>query len=589
MSFALDIPPNRGIREKLEWELRDLRNFMLYLEYGIPFPQSSNHSPELSNRNSNDNFDEDNPYQIPSYERIASMGVFELAIYAAKYFLPKATTSPANEKAKQDLYLQIWRRDELENLVDLTTPARIFLGVTHCTSNPGHRYAQTRYIWSESLEHNFHNDSVMHFVLPLLSILLEDAEIRRDDALKLCVYMEVAAPEKPKFSLPNDIARNTTKGLARLLDKKSGDVRFLCLEHVYDQSQPSAGHDRAMEVDSEEDVSKIVKLLRQSRKRILYAHSEILEEKSEYFKDLLASGFSETQRYNTIVVDDASFSTLYWILHYLYTNELTFSEHEDYHYINDEHRLDKAHVDRILRPQASVQNNSAEWNYQHLPVVGDWDTEIDATSLEDELLNVKNALSSKISPPLGIGVSNIPDSQGDKGAPQQPKRIKKRATSTSPSKIPTMNVPLNRAFATSNNNKPHFIASHLSALGPPNSSFGISARIGTEHDPHPHPAPSPPPASALDVYMLAHRYRLEELREMAMEQILRNLSYDTCMSAAFVSYPYEELHSKVLAYIAKNWTQVKASSAFLRCIKEVREDVWGEYGPMVLHNIYLKI
>lgn len=115
---------------------------------------------------------------------------------------------------------------------------------------------------------------------------------------------------------------------------------------------------------------------------------------------------------------------IFHILSYLYTNELTFSEHEDYHYINDEHRLDKAHVDRILRPQASVQNNSAEWNYQHLPVVGDWDTGIDATSLEDELLNVKNAPSSKISPPLGIGVSNIPDSQGDKGTPQQPKRIK---------------------------------------------------------------------------------------------------------------------------------------------------------------------
>lgn len=228
--------------------------------------------------------------------------------------IPSASSSPANEKAKQDLYLQIWRRDELENLVDLTTPVHIFLGVTHCTPNAGHRYAQTRYVWSKTLEHNFHNESIMHFVLPLLSILLEDAEIRRDDALKLCVYMEVAAPEKPRFSLPNDIARNTTKGLARLLDKKSGDVRFLCLEHVYDQSQPSAAHDRAMEVGSEEDVSSIVKRLRQSRKRILYAHSEILEEKSEYFKDLLTSGFSETQRYNTIIVDDASFSTLYWIL-----------------------------------------------------------------------------------------------------------------------------------------------------------------------------------------------------------------------------------------------------------------------------------
>lgn len=429
----------------------------------------------------------------------------------------------------------------------------------------------------------------MHFVLPLLSILLEDAEIRRDDALKLCVYMEVAAPEKPRFSLPNDIARNTTKGLARLLDKKSGDVRFLCLEHVYDQSQPSAAHDRAMEAESEEDVSSIVKRLRQSRKRILYAHSEILEEKSEYFKDLLTSGFSETQRYNTIIVDDASFSTLYWILHYLYTNELTFSEHEDYHYINDEHRLDNAHVDRILRPRTSTQNGLAEWNYQHLPLAGDWDTKVDPTSLQDEPLNVKSMPSSKISPPLSIGVTNIPYPYGDKGTPQQPKRMKKDASSTSPSKIPTMAVPLNRTFATSNNSKPHLVASHLSALGPPNNSFDAFARIGTENDPHPHPTPCPPPASALDVYMLAHRYRLEELREMAMEQILRSLSYETCMSAAFVSYPYEELHSKVLAYIVKNWTQVKVSSAFLRCIQEVREDVWGEYGPMVLHNIYLKI
>lgn len=197
--------------------------------------------------------------------------------------------------------------------MDLTTPARIFLGITYCNSNPGHRYAQTRYVWSETLKHNFHNDSVMHFVLPLLSMLLEDAEIRRDDALKLCVYIEVAAPEKPRFRLPNDTARKTTKGLARLLDKKSGDVRFICLEHVYNQSQPPSVSGRATEVDPEEDLYDI-KVTRQSRKRILYAHSEILEEKSEYFKDLLTSGFAETERYNTIIVDDASFSTLYWIL-----------------------------------------------------------------------------------------------------------------------------------------------------------------------------------------------------------------------------------------------------------------------------------
>lgn len=222
------------------------------------------------------------------------------------------------------------------------------------------------------------------------------------------------------------------------------------------------------------------------------------------------------------------------ILSYLYTNDLTFSEHENYRYINDEHRLDKAHVDRILRPQTSIQNGSAEWNYLRLPLVGDWDAEVDSTSPENEPINLKDAPSSKISAPLKAEVANISETYGEKGTPQQQKKMKKDAMSTSPSKIPTMTVPQNYAFATPNSSKPHFIAPHLSALSRPNSSFGIgiSARIGSGNDPHPHPTPRPPPASALDVYMLAHRYRLEELREMALEQILRNLSHETCMSAA---------------------------------------------------------
>lgn len=81
------------------------------------------------------------------------------------------------------------------------------------------------------------------------------------------------------------------------------------------------------------------------------------------------------------------------ILSYLYTNDLTFSEHENYRYINDEHRLDKAYVDRILRPQTSTQNGSAEWNYLRLPLVGDWDAEVDSTSPENEPINLKDAPS----------------------------------------------------------------------------------------------------------------------------------------------------------------------------------------------------
>ena len=58
-----------------------------------------------------------------------------------------------------------------------------------------------------------------------------------------------------------------------------------------------------------------------SRKRVLYAHSDILKTRGEYFNDLLMGGFSESEaarrneaRHTTILVDDAGFETVYWML-----------------------------------------------------------------------------------------------------------------------------------------------------------------------------------------------------------------------------------------------------------------------------------
>jgi hypothetical protein len=57
----------------------------------------------------------------------------------------------------------------------------------------------------------------------------------------------------------------------------------------------------------------------------------------------------------------------------------------------------------------------------------------------------------------------------------------------------------------------------------------LAMRLSDHPDPHAHPCSSPPPASPLAIYMLAHRYRLEVLEDLAKERILKGLTVDNCM------------------------------------------------------------
>lgn len=99
------------------------------------------------------------------------------------------------------------------------------------------------------------------------------------------------------------VPRDVMAGLEQLLDSPSGDVQFVCLEHA---RAPTSGSDYGGE-----GVEKLV-----SRKRVIYAHSEILKARSTYFKMLLDGGFKETegQTRRTITVDDAGYDTVYWLL-----------------------------------------------------------------------------------------------------------------------------------------------------------------------------------------------------------------------------------------------------------------------------------
>jgi hypothetical protein len=105
-------------------------------------------------------------------------------------------------------------------------------------------------------------------------------------------------------SVPKDMV----DAMAALIDVPNGaDVKFVCLEHE-------------IEAESEGQVGGEEKM--RSRKRVIYANSQVLTSRSQYFQDLFATTFVEsaqasTDRFKTVVVESADYNTVYWMLRYV--------------------------------------------------------------------------------------------------------------------------------------------------------------------------------------------------------------------------------------------------------------------------------
>jgi hypothetical protein len=118
-------------------------------------------------------------------------------------------------------------------------------------------------------------------------------------------------------------------------NKNTGDVKFICLEYGDEVNLANQYGDNANSADTTTRSATTEADIRVYRKRILYAQSDILQARSEYFKALLdfnasttsptAQGPATDRRIETIYCNDADFQTLYWLLHYIYCNELELS------------------------------------------------------------------------------------------------------------------------------------------------------------------------------------------------------------------------------------------------------------------------
>lgn len=141
---------------------------------------------------------------------------------------------------------------------------------------------------------------------------MADPTIGLHDAFIICIRMEEVHGYNPKFLPPCKVMVPTDmiSALGALLDvPSSADVRFVCLEHRTEELLRRKSGDSSISTDSTPSLT--------SRKRVLYANSEILRHRSPYFADLFQGDFAETMsadKYKTIIVDGADFNTVYWML-----------------------------------------------------------------------------------------------------------------------------------------------------------------------------------------------------------------------------------------------------------------------------------
>ena len=320
-----------------------------------------------------------------------------------------------------------------------------------------------------------------------------------------------------------------------------------------------------------------------ARKRVIYAHSDILTRRSEYFATMLSSSFSENansirpgeRKVYTIVLEEADFVTVYWLLKWIYANWLTFRSEDD--------------------PRLAIEGVGAGWSAKWLNAGGNGEWEwkkitrnqlgedpgaprSDARSVASatesaESADVKGktkgvteprvAFSSTSSSSTTLRTSGTPNRHTGPttGTSQTKPPSRQQMTAASPSSSRRPNTssdsPTKPTSGVSNTPlpAPAPVNTHqgTTSTGFTNSQRYSTVRQTSVPDPHPHPTPEPPPASALSVYRIAHRYGLDGLASLALEHMMTTITPEHCFSLLLAGSVWDELHGLV---------QVRASMSY---------------------------
>jgi hypothetical protein len=362
----------------------------------------------------------------------------------------------------------------------------------------------------------------------------------------------------------------------------TGDVRFICLEK-FNQELPSSPimiSNATLPTSPASTTSSSshspFSTQTTARKRVIYAHSDIISRRSEYFSTMLASSFSENahplvpgeRKVYTITVEEADFETIYWLLKWVYGNWLLFKEHDD--------------------PRTAVEGVGEGWSARWLNARGgewDWKTfrktnvsDGSNTGTRDDCRSVTSAESRRSSntggpsagkskPPFHAGTTPTSSSVRPPTGARCPSSSKTTPASPNTTRQPSATAPRRPATTTTPNDSALPVTSHtakpipvpitLSTSNiPPSSHYPVSPSGQRHHqhlhksatntvDPHLHPTPPPLPASALSMYQVAHRYAMPGLASLAQEHIMSTITPQSSFPLLLATSVWFELRSLV--------------------------------------------
>jgi hypothetical protein len=347
----------------------------------------------------------------------------------------------------------------------------------------------------------------------------------------------------------------------------TGDVRFVCLEKFnadlhtsLSTESPELGTDINRRPSSSTSTRSTFSSSTTARKRVIYAHSDILIRRSEYFATMLSSAFAEGAEFDTggrkvytVAVEEADFETVYWLLKFCYTNWLLFKEQDD--------------------PRAAVEGVGAGWSAKWLASTDrewDWKTFHKSGSSDEALTDTRSATSAESLGGATPGVSRSTSGMSEAFQPSTVSVVVNTTTSVnSITKPPSTSIrqPSRRATANSSalpapvggsstpaRTKPESETLSTSRYaGGPSKHYPISPRTSRPQqpsrvsplDPHPHPTPAPLAASALSMYQVAHRYGMPGLAHVALEHMMATITPQASFALLLATTTWEELHTLI--------------------------------------------
>ncbi|KIM46330.1 hypothetical protein M413DRAFT_441413 [Hebeloma cylindrosporum] len=503
---------------------------------------------------------------------------------------------------------------------DYETSASMMAAIKCQDDRVGERGARPEWIW-EFWQNDwvFRRESeVWECPLPSLTHLLENPRVRDTDSLVICVQIHCpVGPTIPQQPSVYYVPRDLLDGLESSLDNpNTGDVRFVCLEKY-------ASLDGSITLDASSSAQSTTSTLSDSispfgshaiaRKRIIYAHSDILIRRSEYFATMLSSSFAENsaistgeRKLYTIVVEEADFETIYWLLKYCYANWLLFKQDDD--------------------PRLAVEGVGAGWSARWLSGhQGEWDwktfnkrgpgedeTGDNRSATSGESLPLSSAVSRSTSrksdtyhpnPVQNNSSTSAPVARTSPAKPSAASTIARPTISTASSSRRTATVhstsnPVTINVGGSSPNLPRIKPSDVpgSSTYPSSPQYPVSPRTNrhptsmvSSSDPHPHPTPAPAPASALSIYQVAHRYIMPNLASLALEHIMSTITPQSSFALLLATSSWDELHPLVEDYVVERWDEVSASAEFEHCCKEVAGGEWGPDGGNTLMSVFRRL